>query len=99
MKVSTLPADCQEQYDRLIDYINTLPIDTEDKQCVIDRVDDLVDWLITSDQEEVSMSRLMYTNKQGISFYKKGNRYYKNTGWREVEISKEEYEKGIEHTC
>jgi hypothetical protein len=33
----------------------------------------------------------MYTNKQGISFYKKGNRYYKNTGWREVEISKEEY--------
>ena len=49
MKVSTLPADCQEQYDRLIDYINTLPIDTEDKQCVIDRVDDLVDWLITSD--------------------------------------------------
>jgi len=37
------------------------------------------------------MSRLMYTNKQGISFYKKGNRYYKNTGWREVEISKEEY--------
>lgn len=45
------------------------------------------------------MSRLMYINKQGISFYKKGNRYYKNTGWREVEISKEEFEKGIERTC
>lgn len=49
MKVSSLPADCQEKYDSLIGYINTLPIDSDDKQCVIDRVDDLVDWIITSD--------------------------------------------------
>lgn len=50
---------------------------------------------ISVSKEKRTMSRFMFTNKQGISFYKQGNRYYKNTGWREVEISKEEYEKEI----
>ena len=49
MRVSELPSDCQEKYDRLIDYINGLPLDTDDKQSLIDRVDDLVDWIITAD--------------------------------------------------
>ena len=46
-----LPSDVQEQYDRLIDYINKLNIDNDDKVCLIERVDDLVTWIITSDQE------------------------------------------------
>ena len=37
----------------------------------------------------------MYTNQKGESFYKVKNRYYKNTGWKETEISKEEYEKNF----
>ena len=44
-----LPSDVQEQYDRLIDYINNLNIDNYDKVCLIERVDDLVTWIITSD--------------------------------------------------
>lgn len=34
----------------------------------------------------------MLTNDKGISFYKVGKYYYKNSGWLEREISKEEYE-------
>lgn len=49
MLMSDLPTDVQEQYDRLIQYINDLPLDSDSKQCVIDRVDDLVDWLRTSE--------------------------------------------------
>lgn len=49
MLESDLPSDCQEKYDNLIDYINNLPLDSDEKQCLIDRVDDLVDWIRTSD--------------------------------------------------
>ena len=35
----------------------------------------------------------MWTNSRGISYYKKGNKYFKNTGWFEIEISKEEFDK------
>ncbi len=49
VKQSDLSSDCQEKYDNLIDYINKLPLDSDDKQCLIDRVDDLVDWIRTSD--------------------------------------------------
>ena len=38
----------------------------------------------------------MYTNSKGISYYKRGKSYYRNTGWLEVEITKEEYDKEIE---
>lgn len=37
----------------------------------------------------------MFTNSAGVSFYKSNGKYYRNSGWLEVEISKEEYEKGI----
>ena len=35
----------------------------------------------------------MWTNSKGISYYKISNKYFRNTGWREMCISKEEYEK------
>ena len=44
-----LPEDCQEKYEMVIDYINRLPIDSYEKQELIDRVDTLVDWVLTSD--------------------------------------------------
>ena len=34
----------------------------------------------------------MWTNKKGISYYKVGNRYFKNTGWLEQEITKTEFQ-------
>lgn len=37
----------------------------------------------------------MYTNEKGISYYRIGKHYYKNTGWKETEITKEEYEKNF----
>lgn len=33
----------------------------------------------------------MWTNLKGISYYKRKNKYYKNTGWREIEITEEEF--------
>ena len=47
--MNDLPLDCQEKYEIVIDYINNLPLDSEEKQCLIDRIDDLVTWIITSD--------------------------------------------------
>ena len=44
-----LPEDCQEKYEMVIDYINRLPIDSYEKQELIDRVDTLLDWVLTSD--------------------------------------------------
>lgn len=37
------------------------------------------------------MTIKMWTNKAGVSFYKRSNRYYKSTGWKETEITKEEF--------
>ena len=34
----------------------------------------------------------MWTTRKGISYYKRNKKYYKNTGWLEIEISKEEFE-------
>lgn len=38
-----------------------------------------------------------YTNSKGISYYKRGKTYYRNIGWLEFEITKEEYERGIKN--
>lgn len=38
----------------------------------------------------------MFTGNDGVSYYKTGKRYFKNTGWREVEITQEDYEKNVE---
>ena len=38
----------------------------------------------------------MWTNSKGVSYYTRGKKYYKNTGWLEREITKEEYKKDIE---
>jgi hypothetical protein len=38
------------------------------------------------------MRNKMYTNQKGVSYYKLYGRYFSNTGFLEVEISKEEYE-------
>ena len=35
----------------------------------------------------------MFTNNQGITFFKIGNKYWKNSGWLIRESSKEEYER------
>ena len=37
----------------------------------------------------------MYTNSKGISYYKRKGRYFRNTGWLEREITKEEYENAL----
>ncbi len=37
----------------------------------------------------------MITNKQGISFYQIGKKYFSNTGWLEREISKTEFEEKV----
>ena len=37
----------------------------------------------------------MYTNSKGISYYKRGKKYYCNSGWLEREITKEEYVKEL----
>lgn len=34
---------------------------------------------------------MMYTNNNGVSYYKRGKKYYCNSGWLEKEITKEEY--------
>ena len=44
-----LPEDCQEKYEMVINYINHLSIKTFEKQELIDRVDTLLDWVLTSD--------------------------------------------------
>lgn len=44
-----LPEDCQERYDYLIQYLNGLPLDSDDKQCLIERVDDVITWILTSE--------------------------------------------------
>ena len=38
----------------------------------------------------------MITNRQGISYYQKGNKYYSNSGWIEREITKSEFEEKVE---
>jgi len=40
-------------------------------------------------------TKMMYTNNAGISYYKRGKHYFKNSGWLEREINKEEYEQAI----
>ena len=47
--MNDLPSDVQEKYDSLIEYINRLPLDINDKQILIDKVDDVITWIITSD--------------------------------------------------
>lgn len=37
----------------------------------------------------------MITNRKGISYYRVGKSYFKNSGWREVEISFAEFKKAI----
>ena len=37
------------------------------------------------------MKNKMWTNKKGVSYYKKGKRFFKNTGWLLVEISEKEF--------
>lgn len=44
-----LPEDCQEKYEMVIDYINRLSINSYEKQELIDQVDTLLDWVLTSD--------------------------------------------------
>lgn len=44
-----LPEDCREKYEMVIDYINRLPINSYEKQELIDRVDTLLDWILTAD--------------------------------------------------
>lgn len=34
----------------------------------------------------------MITNSKGVSYYQLGKKYYRNTGFLRVEISKEEFE-------
>lgn len=38
---------------------------------------------------------MMYIDNHGISYYKRKGRYFKNSGWLEREITKEEYEQAI----
>ena len=38
----------------------------------------------------------MITNSKGISYYQRGKKYYRNTGWLEVEISKQEFDVEVE---
>ena len=38
---------------------------------------------------------MMYTNNAGISYYKRGKKYYSNSGWLEREITKAEYDKAL----
>jgi hypothetical protein len=38
----------------------------------------------------------MWTNSKGVSYYKRGKKYFKNTGWLEREISENEYKKELE---
>ena len=38
----------------------------------------------------------MITNNKGISYYQRGKKYYKNTGWLEQEITKEEFNTEVE---
>ena len=40
----------------------------------------------------------MITNSKGISYYQRGKKYYRNTGWLEVEISKQEFDVEVEKT-
>lgn len=40
-------------------------------------------------------NNIMYTNNAGISYYKRGKHYFKNSGWLEREISKDEYDEAI----
>lgn len=42
-----LPDDIQEKYDYYIEFVNSLPLDSDDKQVLIDRVDDIITWLTT----------------------------------------------------
>lgn len=61
-----LPEDCQEKYDLVMQYINNLPLDNDDKQSLIDRIDDLIDWIRTSDNgglvwENSALGQFRYT--------------------------------------
>ena len=38
---------------------------------------------------------IMYTNNAGVSYYKRGKKYYSNSGWLEQEITKAEYDKAL----
>ena len=33
----------------------------------------------------------MWTNSKGVSYYKRGNKYFSNSGWLEREISEKEF--------
>ncbi|MDY0292684.1 MAG: hypothetical protein RBR02_10165 [Desulfuromonadaceae bacterium] len=37
----------------------------------------------------------MYTGNNGVSYYKRGRKYYSNSGWSEREISKKEYDENV----
>lgn len=37
----------------------------------------------------------MYTGKDGVSYYKRGAKYYSSTGWLEHEITKDVYESNV----
>ena len=39
---------------------------------------------------------MMITGNDGISYYKKNGHYFSNSGWLERQISKEQYDKGIQ---
>ena len=38
----------------------------------------------------------MFTNSKGISYYQRKGKYFKNSGWLEKEITKEEFEREIQ---
>ena len=38
----------------------------------------------------------MITNGKGVSYYQLGKKYYRNTGWLQVEISKDEFDIEVE---
>ena len=39
--------------------------------------------------------KMMFTGNDGVSYYKRGKKYFSNSGWLEREITKEEYEAAI----
>lgn len=39
----------------------------------------------------MNSNKIMYTDSSGISYYRRSNKYFFNTGWFEREITKKEF--------
>ena len=50
MPVATLSESTQERYDHLIDYINELNIENDEKEYLIELIDDVVDYALTEER-------------------------------------------------